>query len=115
MMEDRGIEGYRGRLNRNCVTIAEALKPAGYRNYAVGKWHVTPGQTAKALADTGNWPLQQNPSFPFSDPRPGPLAAAALPPPPGKAIFLQLAERRVSKNPWQCGPERYTHLIGISP
>jgi len=59
MMEDRGIEGYRGRLNRNCVTIAEALKPAGYRNYAVGKWHVTPGQTAKALADTGHWPLQR--------------------------------------------------------
>ena len=59
MMEDRGIEGYRGRLNRNCVTIAEALKPAGYRNYAVGKWHVTPGQAAKALADTGNWPLQR--------------------------------------------------------
>src|SRR5699024_7365192 len=22
------------------VTIAEALKPAGYRNYAVGKWHM---------------------------------------------------------------------------
>src|SRR5512136_1631899 len=42
MMEDRGYDGYRGNLNRRCVTIAEALKPAGYRNYAVGKWHVTP-------------------------------------------------------------------------
>ena len=59
MMEDRGLEGYRGNLNRSCVTIAEALKPAGYRNYAVGKWHVTPGQTAKAQADTHNWPLQR--------------------------------------------------------
>ncbi len=37
MMEDRGFDGYRGRLNRSCVTIAEVLKPAGYRTYAVGK------------------------------------------------------------------------------
>lgn len=59
MMDDRGPDGYRGNLNRSCVTIAEALRPAGYRNYAVGKWHVTPGQTAKALADTHNWPLQR--------------------------------------------------------
>ena len=41
MMEDRGSDGYRGDLNRRGVTIAEALKPAGYRSYAVGKWHVT--------------------------------------------------------------------------
>jgi len=59
MTEDRGHDGYRGNLNRNCVTIAEVLKTAGYRNYAVGKWHVTPGQTAKKLADTHNWPLQR--------------------------------------------------------
>lgn len=59
MMEDRGLEGYRGRLNRQCVTLAEALKPAGYRTYAVGKWHVTPGQSAEALEDRRNWPLQR--------------------------------------------------------
>lgn len=59
MMDDRGRDGYRGTLNRQCVTIAEALKPAGYRNYAVGKWHVTPGQTAAKLAVTNNWPLQR--------------------------------------------------------
>ena len=59
MMEDRGHNGYRGRLNRQCVTLAEALGPAGYRNYAVGKWHVTPGQNAEALRDRGNWPLQR--------------------------------------------------------
>ncbi|MBM3881144.1 MAG: arylsulfatase [Verrucomicrobia bacterium] len=57
MMEDRGHDGYRGNLNRQCVTIAEALRPAGYRTYAVGKWHVTPGQSAQALADRHNWPL----------------------------------------------------------
>jgi arylsulfatase A-like enzyme len=59
MMDDRGHDGYRGTLNRQCVTIAEALKPAGYRSYAVGKWHVTPGQTAAKLAVTNNWPLQR--------------------------------------------------------
>jgi arylsulfatase A-like enzyme len=59
MMEDRGLTGYRGRLNRQCVTLAEALKPAGYRSYAVGKWHVTPGHGPKVLAETNNWPLQR--------------------------------------------------------
>jgi len=59
MMGDRGHDGYRGNLNRRCVTLAEALKPAGYRSYAAGKWHVTPGLTAKALADAHNWPLQR--------------------------------------------------------
>src|SRR5512137_1123672 len=39
MMEDRGRDGYRGSLNRRCVTIAEALKSADYRCYAAGKWH----------------------------------------------------------------------------
>src|SRR5438874_274960 len=39
MMDDRGKDGYRGDLNRNCLTLAEALKPAGYPAYAVGKWH----------------------------------------------------------------------------
>ncbi|MBD3672704.1 MAG: arylsulfatase [Planctomycetaceae bacterium] len=32
--------GYIGRLNEECVTIAEALKPAGYGCYYVGKWHL---------------------------------------------------------------------------
>ena len=59
MVEDRGFPAYRGDLNRSGVTIAEALKPAGYRNYAVGKWHVTPGKTVEALADNHNWPLQR--------------------------------------------------------
>ncbi|MBL9135049.1 MAG: arylsulfatase [Verrucomicrobiales bacterium] len=59
MMENRGHDGYRGRLNRQCVTLGEALAPAGYRSYAVGKWHVTPGQNREALRDTSNWPLNR--------------------------------------------------------
>ncbi|MSU33018.1 MAG: arylsulfatase [Pedosphaera sp.] len=59
MMEERPFVGYRGQLGRNAVTIAEALKGVGYRSYAVGKWHVTPGESAKALLSTNNWPLQR--------------------------------------------------------
>ncbi len=40
MVGDRHLPGYRGFLNDNCVTIAEALGRAGYRSYLSGKWHV---------------------------------------------------------------------------
>lgn len=40
MIEDRGLPAYQGKLNRNCVTIAEALKNQGYATFMVGKWHV---------------------------------------------------------------------------
>ncbi len=59
MMEDRNLEGYRGDLNKNCVTIAEALKPAGYKAYAVGKWHVTKVTKPKDDSEKYNWPLQR--------------------------------------------------------
>lgn len=59
MMDDRGHDGYRGELNRNSRTIAEALKPAGYSTYAVGKWHVTRKIEPSSEADKHNWPLQR--------------------------------------------------------
>jgi len=47
-----GEEGpYQGYLNKNTVTIAEALKSAGYKSYLSGKWHV--GESFE------NWPLQR--------------------------------------------------------
>lgn len=57
MMVDRGHEGYRSNLNRNCATIAEVLRAGGYRTYMCGKWHVT-NRDAKD-ADNSNWPLQR--------------------------------------------------------
>jgi arylsulfatase A-like enzyme len=59
MMNDSGekFPGYRGDLNTQCRTIAEVLRPAGYRNYAVGKWHVTRHTGPKAPRH--NWPLQR--------------------------------------------------------
>ncbi len=31
---------YRGVLNKDCVTVAEVLKPAGYATLMSGKWHL---------------------------------------------------------------------------
>ncbi|MEM9282289.1 MAG: arylsulfatase [Verrucomicrobiota bacterium] len=60
MTGDYGLDGYRGDLNRNCLTIAEVIKPVGYRSYLSGKWHVTP-YDGKNLddPDRSNWPLQR--------------------------------------------------------
>ena len=52
---DRGFDGYRGVLNRESVTIAEALRPAGYRTYMTGKWHVT--SSAGPNGNRATWPL----------------------------------------------------------
>jgi arylsulfatase len=57
MMGDRGWRGYRGDLNKNCVTIAEVLRPAGYSTYMSGKWHVT--QYKPEGGSKHNWPLQR--------------------------------------------------------
>jgi len=40
MVDDRGFPAYLGHLNTSCVTIAEALRPAGYTTLMSGKWHV---------------------------------------------------------------------------
>ena len=44
--------GYRGALNHHCVTIAEALRPAGYATLMTGKWHLGMGEESQ-------WPLQR--------------------------------------------------------
>lgn len=36
----RGKPGYEGFLRADALTIAERLKPAGYRSYMAGKWHL---------------------------------------------------------------------------
>jgi arylsulfatase len=55
MTEDRGIDGYRGVLNRQSVTIPEVLRPSGYRSYMCGKWHVT--RSDGQNGDRSTWPL----------------------------------------------------------
>ena len=57
MTNKAGKPGYLGDLSRNAVTIAEALKPAGYRTYMSGKWHVA--NNLDPDGDKSNWPLQR--------------------------------------------------------
>ncbi len=57
MVYDRGTPAYRGDLSSNAVTIAEALKGAGYSTYMSGKWHVTPYIIDEP--DKNNWPRQR--------------------------------------------------------
>lgn len=57
MVNDRGTPAFKGDLSYNAVTIAEALKDAGYSTYLSGKWHVTPYVVDDP--DKHNWPLQR--------------------------------------------------------
>ena len=57
MTDDFRQPGYRGDLSHNAVTLAEAVKPAGYRTYMTGKWHVT--TQLKPDGDKANWPRQR--------------------------------------------------------
>jgi arylsulfatase A-like enzyme len=57
MTNDRDLDGYRGDLSSHSVTIAEVLKSANYKTYAVGKWHVT--RFTSPDGPKHNWPLQR--------------------------------------------------------
>jgi arylsulfatase A-like enzyme len=54
---DNGFPGYRGKIAREAGTLAEMLRPHGYRNYMVGKWHVTPLTEAGGTGPFDGWPL----------------------------------------------------------
>jgi arylsulfatase len=54
---DSGFPGYRGKIVKEAGTLAEMLRPHTYRNYMVGKWHVTPLTEAGATGPFDGWPL----------------------------------------------------------
>ena len=54
---DSGYPGYRGKIAQEAGTIAEMLRAHGYRNYMVGKWHVTPLTESGATGPFDGWPL----------------------------------------------------------
>lgn len=54
---DSGYPGYRGKIAKEAGTLAEMLRPHGYRNYMVGKWHVTPLTESGSTGPFDGWPL----------------------------------------------------------
>jgi arylsulfatase A-like enzyme len=54
---DSGFPGYRGKIAKEAGTLAEMVRPHGYRNYMIGKWHVTPLTEAGATGPFDGWPL----------------------------------------------------------
>ncbi|MEA3367353.1 MAG: sulfatase-like hydrolase/transferase, partial [Planctomycetota bacterium] len=57
MMGNNHLPGFQGDLGTNAVTIAEAVRPAGYATYMAGKWHVTP--YTRPEGPKHNWPRQR--------------------------------------------------------
>ncbi len=54
---DSGFPGYRGKIAADVPTLAEVLRPHGYRNYMVGKWHVTNLTETGPTGPFDGWPL----------------------------------------------------------
>ena len=56
---DSGFPGYRGIISPAAGTLAEMLRPHGWRNYMVGKWHVTPVSQTGPTGPFDGWPLRR--------------------------------------------------------
>ncbi len=56
---DSGYPGYRGKITKSAGTIAETLGANGYRNYMLGKWHVTPLTETGPTGPFDGWPLSR--------------------------------------------------------
>lgn len=56
---DSGHPGYRGKIAKSAGTLAEMLRPHAYRNYMIGKWHVTPLNESGPTGPFDGWPLSR--------------------------------------------------------
>ncbi len=54
---DSGYPGYRGRVDPSAPMLSEVLGAAGYRNYMLGKWHLTNLTDSGPTGPFDGWPL----------------------------------------------------------
>ncbi|MBN1322501.1 MAG: arylsulfatase, partial [Methanotrichaceae archaeon] len=54
-----GYPGYSMNLSKNAATMAEMLRVNGFSTYAVGKWHLAPGNALNAIGPFDNWPTDR--------------------------------------------------------
>jgi arylsulfatase len=52
-----GFPGFSARIPFENGTIAEVLNERGWNTYAIGKWHLTPGEETDLSSWRGRWPL----------------------------------------------------------
>ena len=52
-----GFPGFSARIPFENGTIAEVLNERGWNTYAIGKWHLTPGDEIDMSSWKGRWPL----------------------------------------------------------
>jgi arylsulfatase len=54
-----GYPGYQGQVTKRAATLAEILRPHGYNNHALGKWHLMRMTDATAAGPFDYWPLSR--------------------------------------------------------
>ncbi len=52
-----GYPNCTGTVAKSAATVAEMLRPVGYSNFAVGKWHLAPIETMTPAGPFDQWPL----------------------------------------------------------
>lgn len=53
----RDLPGYQGWVRQDAATLAEILKPQGYTNLAIGKWHLSKIDDQNATGPYDLWPV----------------------------------------------------------
>ena len=56
---DYGFDGYRGMVSKEAAMLPEILRPFGYNNFALGKWHLTPMHHIGPAGPFDYWPTQR--------------------------------------------------------